>query len=479
MIEVPEQIYLGGRWVDGRGGTLDVIDPSSERVIGRVAVAAPADVDDALEASSRGFEEWRRIDAWTRSAAIRRVAELIRERAEDIGAVMTQEQGKPLVEAVAEVRASADQFDWFADEARRIYGRTIDGHSRGTRLFALRQPVGPVAAVTAWNFPALLPARKMAAALAAGCSIIVKPASEAPRTALCLAQACHDAGGIPAGTVNVVLGEAAAITARLFSSSIIRKVSLTGSVPVGRKLLHQCADKIIPATLELGGHAPVLVFDDADVTRAAELCARTKFRNGGQVCISPSRFYVQESVLDVFTKTVVDVASRLRLGSGAEPSTEVGPLANERRRAATEALVSDAVDKGATVAVGGRRPPQFDRGFYYEPTVLTGVTHQMNVMRDEPFGPILPIAGFRDVEDGLAMANSTPFGLAGYLFTERTSTAFRVAEELEVGMVGINNMVIATAEAPFGGVKESGFGREGGAEGIEPYLVTKYVNLAL
>jgi succinate-semialdehyde dehydrogenase / glutarate-semialdehyde dehydrogenase len=209
------------------------------------------------------------------------------------------------------------------------------------------------------------------------------------------------------------------------------------------------------------------------------LCVRTKFRNGGQVCISPSRFYVQESVLDVFTKTVVDVASRLRLGSGTETSTEVGPLANERRRAATEALVSDAVDKGATVAVGGRRPPQFDRGFYYEPTVLTGVTHQMNVMRDEPFGPILPIAGFRDVEDGLAMANSTPFGLAGYLFTERTSTAFRVAEELEVGMVGINNMVIATAEAPFGGVKESGFGREGGAEGIEPYLVTKYVNLAL
>lgn len=478
MTEAPDLLYIDGDWIAGRGGSFDVIDPSTEETVAKVAEADREDVADALASAQAGFETWRSTDAWTRSAIVRRVAELIRDRAADIGAVMTEEQGKTLVESIAEVRSAADQFDWFADEARRIYGRIIDGHTRDNRLFTLRQPVGPVAAFTAWNFPALLPARKMAAAMAAGCSVIVKPPREAPRTALCLVQACHDAG-VPAGVINALTGDSAMISAELIGSPTIRKVSLTGSVPVGRQLLQQAANKIIPATLELGGHAPVLVFDDFDVEKAAEICARTKFRNCGQVCISPTRFFVQEPLVEKFTAAVTRYVGGLKIGRGAETDTDVGPLTNSRRLAAIEAMVQDAVDRGASIAAGGRRPPGLQRGYFYEPTVLTGVTTEMDVMREEPFGPILPIAPFTDAEDGIAQANTTPFGLAGYVFTDRTRLAFEVSEALEVGMVGVNNMVIATAEAPFGGIKESGYGREGGAEGIDPYLVTKYVNIAL
>jgi succinate-semialdehyde dehydrogenase/glutarate-semialdehyde dehydrogenase len=335
-----------------------------------------------------------------------------------------------------------------------------------------------VAAFTAWNFPALLPARKIAAAMAAGCSMIIKPAEEAPQTALYLAQACHDAA-VPAGVVNMIVGDPAAISEQVISSGSIRKISLTGSVPVGRNLLHQAADRIIPAALELGGHAPVLVFDDIDVPKAAEICARTKFRNCGQVCISPTRFFVQETIAEQFTAEVTRYARGLKIGNGLEPGTDVGPLTNARRLAAVESLVADAVDRGATVTTGGRRPPDQHHGYYYEPTVLTDVTAEMDVMQQEPFGPILPITTFTDAADGVAKANATPYGLAGYVFTDRTRVAFEMSEALAVGMVGVNTMVIATAEAPFGGVKESGFGREGGAEGIEPYLVTKYVNIAL
>lgn len=478
MIEAPDQLYIGGTWVPGHGGSVDVVDPGTEEVLAKVAQADDKDIDAALEASGSGFQTWKTTDVWTRSAIIRRTADLIRDRADDIGGVMTAEQGKPITEAIAEVRSSADQFDWFADEARRIYGRTIDGHSQENRMFALRRPVGPVAGFTAWNFPALLPARKMAAAMAAGCSIIIKPAEESPLTALCLANACHDAG-VPAGVINVLTGDPAMISSRLIGSGTIRKISLTGSVPVGRQLLQQAADRIIPATLELGGHAPVLVFDDFDVAKAAEICARTKFRNCGQVCISPTRFFVQESVIEQFTAEVTRYVSGLKIGNGMDAGTDVGPLTNSRRLAAVESLVQDAVAKGASVVAGGRRPPGFDRGYYYEPTVLSGVSAEMKIMHEEPFGPILPIVPFQDAADGIAQANSTPFGLAGYVFTDRTRLAFEVSEALDVGMVGVNNMVIATAEAPFGGIKESGYGREGGAEGIEPYLVTKYLNIAL
>jgi len=345
-------------------------------------------------------------------------------------------------------------------------------------LLVMRQPIGPVAAFTPWNFPALLPARKIAAAVAAGCAIILKPAEEAPRTALCLAAASHEAG-IPAGVVNVVTGNPVQISRHLIASDIIRKVSLTGSVPIGREILKLCADGIKAVSMELGGHSPVLVFDDADIDAAAEIAARGKFRNNGQVCIAASRFFVHAAVAKRFTERFVEVTRALRIGDGRDPQTEIGPLANRRRLEAAEALVQDALAKGATLRCGGRRPEGFARGWYFEPTVLTEVDTSMRIMTEEPFCPIAPIATFSSLDDAVAQANTTEYGLAGYIFTQNMRAAFLASERLDVGMVGVNNLVIAAAEIPFGGIKHSGFGREGGSEGIESYTVTKYVNIRL
>ncbi len=478
-MKTPNEMYVDGKWVPaGDGARQEIVNPATEEAVDSVPVATDADLDGVLGVAERAWHEWRQVDAWTRSAALRTIAGLVRDRSQEIAAVLTEEQGKPLAEAHGELAATADQFDWYADEARRIYGRMIDGHNRQHRLMVMRQPIGPVAAFVPWNFPALLAARKMAPAIAAGCSIIVKPPIEAPRTVLCLAQACHDAE-IPAGVVNMVTGDSAHISEHLIRSGTIRKVSLTGSVPVGRKILQLCAAQMIPASMELGGHSPVLVFEDADVENAAEICARGKFRNMGQVCISASRFFVQESVADRFIRRFVEVTQSLKIGDPRDPSTDAGPLANGRRVDATAALVADAVEKGATIACGGGRPDGFDKGFFFEPTVLCSVDSSMNVMTEEPFGPIAPISSFTDLDDALAKANGTEFGLAGYVFTNNTRRAFLASEGLDVGMVGVNNLVIATAEAPFGGVKHSGFGREGGSEGIEAYTITKYVNLLL
>ncbi len=475
----PNLMYIDGRWVGASDGkTTDIIDPATEEVIDTVPVATATDLDRALGAAERGFAVWRETDAWKRSAIIRRIAELVRERADRIAGVLTEEEGKPTAEAVAEVRAAADQFDWYADEARRIYGRVIDGHSREQRLLVIRQPIGPVAAFSPWNFPALLSSRKIAPALAAGCSIIVKPAVEAPRTTLCLALACHDAG-VPPGVVGMVTGSSSFISAHLISSPIIRKVTLTGSVPVGRDILRACADGIKAVSMELGGHSPVLVFPDADVERAAEICARAKYRNNGQVCIAASRFFVHESVARRFTERFVKVTGSLKVGDGREPGTDVGPLANRRRLETTERLVEDAVKKGATLAAGGHRPDGFEHGYFFEPTVLVGVDGSMAVMTEEPFCPIAPIATFADLDEAVAKANATEFGLAGYVFTKDTRTAFLAAEKLDVGMVGVNTLLLAAAEIPFGGVKKSGFGREGGTEWIESYTVTKLINIQL
>ena len=476
---IPNRMYIDGAWCAASdGGLVDIVDPATETAVDAVPVATDADLDRALGAADRAWQHWREVDAWTRSAALRRIADIVRRRVERIAAVMTQEQGKPLAEARGEVNATADQFDWYADEARRIYGRLIDGHSREHRLMVLRQPIGPVAAFSPWNFPALLAARKMAPAIAAGCAIIVKPAVEAPRTAMMLAEACHDAE-LPPGVVNVVTGNSARISDRLIRSGVIRKVSLTGSVPVGRRILKLCAERVIPASMELGGHSPVLVLADADPVHAAELAARAKYRNMGQVCIAASRFYVHASVAEPFTDRFVAVARSLRVGPGCDADTEVGPLANRRRMDATDTLVADALDKGATLCCGGGPATGFDKGFYYQPTVLRDVDTSMALLNDEPFGPIAPIMTVDDLPDAIARANHTPFGLAAYVFTNDLRHAMLAAEGLDVGMVGVNNLVIATAEAPFGGVKASGFGREGGSEGIEAYTTAKYVNIRL
>jgi len=472
-------MYINGEWVDASDGVhIPIIDPATEEEIDAVPKATPEDLDRALDAAEHGWKTWRDVDAWSRSAALRQVAELVRKRAERISNVLTEEQGKTLAECRGELNATADQFDWYADEARRIYGRTINGHSRGNRLLVVRQPIGPVAAFAPWNFPALLSSRKMAPAIAAGCSIIIKPPIEAPRTVLMLAEACHDAG-IPPGVVNMVTGQSSMISKHVLSSDVVRKVSLTGSVPVGQEMLRLCAEGIKSVSMELGGHSPVLVFEDADLEQAAETCARGKFRNNGQVCIAASRFFVQESIAGAFIEYFVAVARSLRLGVGKDPKTDVGPLANVRRLEATEALVKDAVDKGAEVRCGGKRPEGFSKGFYYEPTVLTNVDPSMAIMTEEPFCPVAPVATFTDLDDALAKANATEFGLAGYVFTNDTKTAFLASEGIEAGMIGVNTLLLAAAEIPFGGTKKSGFGREGGSEGIDAYTVTKHINIQL
>lgn len=476
-LSAPNRLFIDGQWREAADGrTFDLVNPATERVVDRVASATRADVDAALDSAARGFETWRRASAWDRSSVLRRGAALLAGRVPHLAAVLTEEQGKTLEESSAELTAAAEHLDWYADEARRIYGRIVDGHSRDIRISVIRQPVGPVAAFTAWNFPALLPMRKIAPALAVGCSIVIKPAEEAPRTTLGLAQVLQEAG-LPDGVLNVVTGEPAPIAEQLLASPVIRKVTLTGSVAVGRELLRLAADDVKDTTMELGGHAPVVVMADADLGGAADAIVRGKFRNGGQVCISPSRFYVHESVSESLLGLVVERVARLRLGPGAADGVDVGPLANARRVDAVADLVEDAVAQGADVLTGGATPSDLECGYFYEPTVLGNVPGTARTMIDEPFGPIAPFATFGTVDDALERANATPYGLAGYVFTRDLRTAHVVAEELEVGMVGVNHLLLATAEAPFGGVKRSGFGREGGVEGTEAYTITKSVSV--
>jgi succinate-semialdehyde dehydrogenase/glutarate-semialdehyde dehydrogenase len=472
-------LYIDGAWRPAKdGATRDVVDPATEDSVGAIPAAGADDLNDALAAASKGFAAWRRVSPWERSAKLRRVAELIRERLDDIARTMTVETGKPLAESKGETGAAADQFEWYAEETKRIYGQTIEGRTPDSRMTVLYQPVGVCAAFSAWNFPALLPARKIAAALGAGCSVIVKPASEAPGSCMALVQACHDAG-IPPGAVNLVTGNSDAIAKHLIGSPVVRKVSFTGSVPVGKQLLHLCADGVKKVSMELGGHAPVIVFEDADPVAAAQAAATGKFRNCGQVCISPSRFYVHESIKDPFSEAFAAYAKSLKIGHGLEDGVTVGPLANRRGLEHAESLVADAREHGALVLAGGERPAGFNSGYFYSPTVLGDVPEDARVMREEPFVPIAPIAGFRDFDEAIARANAVPFGLAGYLFTNSLKTATLAAEALEVGMVGVNEMLLASAEMPFGGVKESGLGREGGAIGILDYLEAKFIKTKL
>ena len=478
-LAAPAGLFIDGAWrAASNGATIAVVDPATEDVIAHVPDATDADVDDALASTARGFAIWRSVGAWERSAVLRRMADIVRADVDRYAAVMTAELSKPLAQSVAEVLSSADQFDWYADEARRIYGRTVDGHSPDMRITVRREPIGPVAAFAAWNFPSLLPARKIAPALAAGCSIIVAAPVEAPLSCLLFAEAAQRAG-LPDSVLTILTGEPPRISERLIGSPVIRKVSLTGSVPVGILLNTMAARSLKSVSMELGGHAPLLVFPDADIDAAARAAALGKYRNAGQVCISASRFLVHESVIEQFTAAFVDQAQRLRVGPGTDPGSDMGPLGSAKRLAAVEHLVDDAVSKGARIALGGHRPDEFQAGFFFAPTVLTNVSQDMEVMTEEPFGPIAPITSFATFDEAIALANSTPYGLAGFVYTRDLALAYRASEALEVGMVGVNHVTIATAEAPFGGVKDSGFGREGGTEGIESYTHAKYVNVLL
>jgi succinate-semialdehyde dehydrogenase/glutarate-semialdehyde dehydrogenase len=469
-------LHIGGAWRngDGRQGE-DVVNPATEKPLARLPHAGASDLDEALAAAEKGFALWRATSAYDRAKVLRKAANLVRERAEAIARIMTQEQGKVLPESRLEVLVTADIIEWFAEEGRRAYGRIIPGRVKGTRQLVLQEPVGVVAAFTPWNFPTLTPARKIGASLAAGCSIIIKPSEETPGSCVELVRCFVDAG-LPPGVLNLVFGVPANVSEHLIASDLVRKISFTGSVPVGKHLAGLAAKGMKRATMELGGHSPVVVFADADPEKTADTIAAFKFRNAGQVCISPTRFYVQEPVYDRFLARFTEFANAIKLGDGLEQGTTMGPLANARRLDAMAAIVNDSKSRGGKVVTGGKR--RGNQGYFFEPTVITDLPDDCKLMTQEPFGPIAPVVTFKTFDEVVARANSLPFGLAAYAFTSSGQTATAIGDALESGMVAINNVVISTPETPFGGVKESGYGHEGGIEGLEAYMVRKFISQA-
>jgi len=466
-------LFIDGAWCAGSGGrTIPVVNPATGEQIATVARAEIADLDRALAAADKGFKAWRKVSPFERYKVMRRAADLMRERAEGIARLMTFEQGKPLAESKLELLAGADMIDWFAEEGRRAYGRVVPSRAEGVQQLVIKEPVGPVAAFTPWNFPVNQVVRKLSAAVATGCSIIIKAPEETPASPAQLVQAFIDAG-VPAGVVNLVYGVPAEISEYLIASPIIRKITFTGSTPVGKHLASLAGTYMKRSTMELGGHAPAIVFEDADVERAAKLLAGAKFRNAGQVCVSPTRFLVHEKAYDRFLDVFVQTAKALKVGDGMDPSTQMGPLANARRVAAMERIVEDAVSKGAKVVTGGKRIGE--RGNFFEPTVLTHVSMDARIMNDEPFGPIAPVLPFKDFDSVAAEANRLPWGLAAYAYTSSLKTANAIGAAFESGMVSINHHGLALPEIHFGGVKDSGYGSEGGADAIEAYLNTKLI----
>ena len=470
------ELFIDGKWGPAAGGkTLEVRNPASGEVIGSVAVAGIADLDRALAAAERGFKVWRKVSAFERGKLIREAARLMRERTGRIAGLLSLEQGKPLSEATVEVLASADILDWFAEEGRRTYGRIVPARASNVHQLVVREPVGPVAAFTPWNFPVSQTIRKIGAALATGCSIIVKPPEETPAAPACLADAFKDAG-LPDGVLNLVYGNPPEISNYLVPHPVIRKVSFTGSVPVGKQLAALAGQHMKRVTMELGGHAPAIVFDDADLDNAASLLAAAKFRNGGQVCVSPTRFLVQEKSYAPFLDKLVDHARAIKVGEGLAEGTRMGPLVNERRLQAVEAMISEAVAEGARVVTGGKRIG--NKGAFFEPTVLGDLSPGMRIMNEEPFGPVALVMPFGSFDEAVAEANRLPYGLAAYAFTRSLKTAIELGAEIETGMLTTNHLGLALPEVPFGGVKDSGYGSEGGSEALEAYLVTKFISQA-
>lgn len=467
-------LLIDGTWCDAHDGrTLDVVDPSSGEVIGSVAHASIADLDQALAAAEKGFISWSAMSAFDRSKIMRKAAELLRQRVETIAGFMTREQGKPLAEARIETLAGADIIDWFAEEARRTYGQIIPARAGGIAQLAIKLPVGPVAAFTPWNFPINQTVRKLSAALAAGCSIIIKGPEETPASPAELIRCFVDAG-VPAGVVNLVYGNPAQVSKYLIEHPTIQKISFTGSTTIGKQLAALAGAHMKRATMELGGHAPVIILEDADVSRAVDVTIAAKFRNAGQVCVAPTRFLVHDAVYDAFLNRFASATATITVGNGLEPQTRMGPLANERRVSILEALVADAVARGAGLQAGGRRTG--NKGYFFEPTILTDVPRDARIMNEEPFGPVAIINRIHTLDEALDEANRLPFGLASYAFTRSTEAIHRLSMELRAGMTTINHNGLSLPEVPFGGVRDSGYGSEGGAEAIEPYLITRFMS---
>jgi len=470
------QLYIDGTWSNGEGRKgEDVLNPASAKPLAHLPHASAADLDRALEAAQKGFALWRMTSAYDRARIMRKAADLMRERHDAISKILVQEQGKVYAEARAEVITSADIIDWYAEEGRRAYGRIVPGRAKGTRQLVIQEPVGIVAAFTPWNFPVLTPARKIGGSLAAGCALILKASEETPGSCVELVRCFADAG-LPAGVLNLVFGVPAQVSEHLLAKDAVRKISFTGSIPVGKHLAMLAAKGMKRTTMELGGHSPVVVFADADAEKAADTIAAFKYRNAGQVCISPTRFYVQEPVYKKFLARFTEYAKAIQLGDGLEKDTTMGPMANARRIDAMDTFVADAKSRGGKVQTGGNR--HGNQGFFFEPTVVTDVPDDAKVMTEEPFGPIAPIVTFKSFDEVVERANSLPYGLAAYAFTSSNSTAAAIGDAMQSGMVGVNSIAVSTPETPFGGVKESGHGSEGGTEGLGAYLNTKFISQA-
>ncbi|MDX6470688.1 MAG: succinate-semialdehyde dehydrogenase / glutarate-semialdehyde dehydrogenase [Gaiellaceae bacterium] len=473
-----EQLLIGGEWVDGRGdGRFAVTNPATGEVVGSVPNATQADVTAAIDAAAEAFDGWKSLAAIERARILRRSADLIRERVDEIAAVMTAEQGKPLAEAAGEVEYAASFLEWFAGEAERVYGQLVPAMNPANRVLVMRQPVGVAAAITPWNFPAAMMTRKLGPAMAAGCTSVVKPASATPLTAALILRAIEDAG-TPPGVVNLVTSRSAGMVAEtIFGDSRVRKVSFTGSTEVGKELIRLSAGQVKRLSLELGGHAPYVIFDDADVEEAVDGMIASKFRNAGQTCVCANRTYVQSAIYDDFVELLTEKVAQMTVGAGDQPGVTLGPLIDDSAVATVEQHVGDALSKGARLVIGGRRLTEGDltRGSFYAPTVLDNVSADMLIAREETFGPVAALARFETEEEAIRLANDTVYGLAAYFHTRDYARLLRVAEKLEYGIVGANAGIVSAANAPFGGVKESGYGREGGAFGIDEYLDVKYV----
>ncbi len=474
-----KKMLIDGQWCDGQDGkVVGVVNPATEEIVADMAFGSRADTKRAIAAAAKAMVPWMKLTPYDRAKVLKKTADLMRERADAIARTLTMEQGKPLAEAKGEVLHSADTFEWFAEEGKRSYGQVIPNSAPGKRHVTLKHPVGVVGAISPWNFPITLQARKIAPALAAGCTIVCKPATQTP---LCLVQVfeCMVEAGLPAGVANLILGPAQEIADEFLENPLCRKISFTGSTEVGKQLMRGAADQVMRISLELGGHAPFIVFPDADPEVGARLAVMGKFRNNGQVCIAPSRFYVHEDVKKKFTEAAVEFTKQLKLGNGLDAGVEIGPMFEKKAMETTQGLIDDATQHGAKLLSGGRKSDRFAKGYFFEPTVLANLSPNSRIMTEEPFAPVMPLLDFKNLDEVIAAANNTRYGLAAYVFTNDLSIAWKMAEGLEAGIIGINDPVPATPQCPFGGMKESGFGRELAHEGLDAYLETKYVSFKL
>ncbi len=471
--------FIDGQWVkSSTDETYEVINPANEETLGNASKASPKDVERALKSAQKGLEVWRSTSPWKRSNILRKIADKIRDKQDVLAKWMTLEVGKPFNEAKGEVNGSADIFEWNAEETKRIYGQTVESRFVDTRVHVYYQPVGVVAALSPWNFPLVLSSRKISTALAAGCSVIIKPDVITPGTVMELVDICRECG-IPPGVVNLLSGDPPSIAQQLISSNIIKKISITGSTRVGKLILKQAADKVQRVTMELSGHSPFIVFEDADIQKAADMAISAKFRNNGQVCISPNRFYIHENKKNDFVNTFVEKTKRLKIGDGMDPDVQLGPLTTKKRLQEVEELVETTKKEGAKVLIGGKRPSGFNKGFYYEPTVFDNVKDDYTIMKVEPFGPLVPMLSFKSFDEIIERANNNDLGLCSYICTNSMEKAHRASELMETGTVAVNTPLVAIAEAPFGGIKQTGYGREGGSMAIKDYLNVKYTHLGL